>query len=149
MAMKTSPSRAKLTGFWSGVRQDQWRAGDALERIEVPPARRVHHSGREPRRRRLAVPSPRAAFAVEVVAQRLLVEARLRPSGCVALGGPETRAVGSQHFIDEPDRARGVAAELELRVGDDDPAGCGEIPPARVDEPAHRLERVRDVGTEA
>src|SRR5215203_2864388 len=118
MAMKTSPSRAKLTRVWSGVRQDQRRAGDALERIEVSSARRVHHRRRKWRRWCLTVPPPRTSLNVEVVAQRLFVEARLRPAGRVALGGPEARAVRGQHFIDQANRARGVTAELELGVGD-------------------------------
>src|SRR5204862_1763424 len=114
MAMKTSPSRAKLTRVWSGVRQGQRRPGDALECVAIPSAGRLDHCGGQRRRRRFAIPSARAALTLEVVAQGLLVEARLRPAGRVALGRPEARAVGCQHFVDEPNRPRAVAAELEL-----------------------------------
>src|SRR5689334_5178304 len=75
MAMKTSPSRAKLTEVRSRVRQGERRPGDAAERVEVATARRVDDLRRKRGRRRLAVPAASLSFSVEIIAQRLLVEA--------------------------------------------------------------------------
>src|SRR3954466_10339753 len=103
MAMNTSPSRAKLTSVESGVRQRQRRPGDSLEGIEISITRRVDHPGGEWGRRRLTIPPARATLAIEIVAERLLVEARLRPARRVDVGGPEARAVGCEHFVDQAD----------------------------------------------
>ena len=43
-------------------------------------------------------------------------------AGLVAVRRPEARRVGREHLVAEDDRAVGAAAELELRVGEDDPA---------------------------
>src|SRR3982751_5662509 len=123
MAMKTSPSRAKLTEVGSRVRQGERRPGNATKSIEVATTRRVHHLGGQRRRRSLAIPSAGPPLGVQIIAQWLLVEARLCAARLVLLRGPEAGAIGSEHFVDQPDRTDGVAAELELRVGDDDPAG--------------------------
>src|SRR6185369_9034926 len=77
MAMKTSPSRAKLTEVRSRVRQGEGRPGDAAEGVEVATARRIHDLGRKWRGRRLAIPAAGPPFSVEIVAQGLLVEAGL------------------------------------------------------------------------
>ena len=55
----------------------------------------------------------------------------LSNDGCAAsrlvpVGGPEPRAVGRQHFVDQDDLAAAVA-EFELRVGDDDAPGRGVL----------------------
>ena len=41
--------------------------------------------------------------------------------GDIVVGGPEAGAVGREHFVDQEDLAVNLA-ELEFRVGDDDPA---------------------------
>ena len=73
-------------------------------------------------------------IAFEVVADELLVEARLRAAGAVAVLRPEARRVGRQHLVDQDDAildrpAVAVVdrqqAELELGVGDDDAARLG------------------------
>ncbi len=53
--------------------------------------------------------------------------------GCVAVGRPEARGVGRQHLVGEDDLGAGVAAELELGVGEDDPALGRVLGAARVD----------------
>src|ERR1039458_4919326 len=75
----------------------------------------------------------------EVVADELFVKARLRFAGCVSVGGPKTRAVGRERFVNEdkswfrgetPRQARGDSrdeTEFEFRVGDNDAALGGVI----------------------
>src|SRR5947208_16986078 len=103
MAMNTNPSRAKLTVGGSGFRQGESRPGEAPVGVQVAEARRLHHRIGKARRRRLSVPTAGTTLGVEVVPQRLLVEARLRLAGYIALGRPETRAVRSEHLVDQPD----------------------------------------------
>ena len=62
------------------------------------------------------------AGLLAVVADELLVEAVLRAARLVRVRGPEARRVGRQRLVAEHELAVGVEAELELRVGDDDPA---------------------------
>src|SRR5581483_2074260 len=97
-------------------------AGDAAECVEVPLARRPNNVRRQRWRRRLAVPSARAPLQVEIVAQRLLVEARLHATQLIVLNGPEAQTVGSQDFVDQRDAALTVASELELNIRNDDSA---------------------------
>src|SRR5690242_6447428 len=99
MAMKMRPSRAKLTVAGSEVSRVELCAGQALEDVEVPSAGGAHHLGRQGGRRRLPVPSACTALSIEVVTQRLLVEARLRSAGAVGVRRPEPRAVGGEHLI--------------------------------------------------
>src|SRR4051812_15255057 len=47
--------------------------------------------------RRLLVPID----ALQIVAQKLFVEARLAAAGLVLVGGPETRGIGGEQFVDE------------------------------------------------
>ena len=57
-----------------------------------------------------------------------LVITLLAPADLVLIGWPEARAVRSEDFIDEDDLVgRGVKAEFELRVGDDDTTLCGVV----------------------
>ena len=93
-------------------------AGDPLVGVDVQLARPCDHVVGERGRGRRLVP----AGAGRPVAHVLLVEARLAVAGLVAVGRPEARRVGRQHLVAEHDRAVGAAAELELRVGEDDPA---------------------------
>src|SRR5512138_2191316 len=52
-------------------------------RFEIALAGRVHHAVGQGRRRRVAVPAAGLSLGVEIVAQRLLVERRLRPARLV------------------------------------------------------------------
>src|SRR5437764_5480622 len=93
-------------------------AGDALVRVHVELARASDHVlGQLGCRRRLVPTRARGP-----VAHVLLVEARLTVAGLVAVRRPEARRVGREHLVAEDDRAVGAAAELELGVGEDDPA---------------------------
>src|SRR6476661_1248044 len=141
MAMKMSPSRAKLTIGGSEVGRVEWGAGEARKDVEVPCAGRAHDVDGQGGGWRVAVPAAGAALGVEIVAEWLLVEAGLRPPGDIAIGWPEPRAVRGEHLVDQANLASAVAAELELGVGDDDPPRGGEISSAGVDEAAHMLER--------
>ena len=79
--------------------------GEQPERLEIAPAGRLHHLGRELRRRRLAVPPTLPPKTGQVVAQRLLVEAGLGASGLVPVGRPEAGRVGCQHLVYEQELA--------------------------------------------
>src|SRR4051812_36797155 len=93
-------------------------AGYALVGLDVFGPRLLDHVGRQLRRRRLLVP----AGLRGPIADELLVEGGGRRAGLVAGGGPEARGVRGQHLVGEDDLGTGAAAELELRVGEDDPA---------------------------
>src|SRR5207249_5496072 len=99
----------------------QTPAGKAEVGLEVPLARCLHDPPRKGRRRGGAVPLADLLQTREVIAQRLLVEARLAPAGRVPVGRPEARRVGRQYLVDHEQATVGRAAELELRIGDDDP----------------------------
>ena len=109
--------------------------------LEIALAGRLHHARRQRRRRGVAVPAAGAALGVEIVAQRLLVEARLRLAGLVDVRRPEPRAVGRHHLVDQDDAAVAVAAELELGVGDDDALVAADLFAERIDRARHALER--------
>src|SRR6185503_16961172 len=115
-------------------------ARDAPERIEVPGTGGLDDFRGERWWRRLAVPAPRAPDAVQVVAQRLLVEARLRAARTVPIRRPEARAVRRHHLVDERRTALAITPELELRIRDDDPALLREVAPAGVDHEAQALQ---------
>src|SRR5262249_1246630 len=72
--------------------------------------------------RSLTVPSFSSPLAVEIVTQRLLVEAQLPTSGFVTLRRPEPGAVGGQHLVDQEDVAVCAAPKLELGIRDDNAA---------------------------
>jgi hypothetical protein len=55
----------------------EWRDGEPAKGFKVSFARGVDDLGRQVRWRSLTVPSPGSPLAVEIVTQRLLVEARL------------------------------------------------------------------------
>src|SRR2546425_13319916 len=77
---------------------------DQSVRFQVPPSGRLDDLRRQRRRRRVAVPLPLLLQAREVVAQRLLVEARLAPPWLVAVHRPEARRVGREDLVlhDQP-----------------------------------------------
>ena len=74
---------------------------------------------RDLRRRRQLVPAGRGG----PVPRELLVEAGLAAAGLVGVGRPEAGGVGRADLVAEREHAVGVEPELELRVGQDDPAG--------------------------
>src|SRR5262249_39432437 len=89
-------------------------------RFQITLARRVHHARRKRRCGRIAVPSSGAALGVEIIAQGLLVETRLGPTGLVGIDGPKAGGVRRHHLIDQDDPPVPVAAEFEFGVGDND-----------------------------
>src|SRR5580658_4305131 len=95
-------------------------AGDASIGFPIFVARGRDHVRRESRSWGLFVP----ADAFEIVANVLLVEGGLRFAGRVLVGGPETRRVWRERFVD-PDEFAIEKAEFEFCVGDDDAAGGG------------------------
>src|SRR3954463_1976202 len=91
-------------------------AGDQPVRLEIALAGGIDHAVRQWRRRGVAVPAAGGPLDVEIIAQRLLVEARLRPARRVDIRRPEPRAVGSHHLVNQNDAAVGVAAEFEFGI---------------------------------
>src|SRR5215469_15632849 len=79
-------------------------------------------------RGRLLVP----ADALEVVADELLIEGRLRLAGRIEVRGPEARRIGSESFVD-PDELTADEAEFEFCVSDDDAAGGSVLGCAAID----------------
>src|SRR5690606_11635003 len=80
---------------------------------------------------------------------RLLVERRLAAARLVALARPEARAVRRQHLVDDDQPAVRQHAELELRVGDDDPGLFGDLATALIDREAALAQLVRELVTYA
>src|SRR3989442_7249917 len=72
---------------------------DQSVRFQVPPSGRLDDLRRQRRRRRVALPLPLLLQAREVVAQQLLVEARLAPPWLVAVRPPEARRVGPDDLL--------------------------------------------------
>src|SRR5438128_1257424 len=113
-------SLARSTSRWiawprSDLRSDlQLVPRHAAIGFEIALARRVHHARRQRRSGGVAVPAAGAALRVEIIAQRLLVEARLRLAGLVGIDRPEARGIRRHHFVDQDDAAVPVAAELEF-----------------------------------
>src|SRR6185312_1800078 len=117
-------------------------------RLEIPLAGRIHHAVGQRRGRGVAVPAAGLSLGVEIVAQWLLVEGRLRPAGLVDIGGPEPRTVRRYHLVDQDDAAVGRAAEFEFGVGDDDALMAGDPLAEIIDRARHALEFFGDVAPE-
>src|SRR5690242_7009485 len=77
ITMKMMPSRAKLTWRGSEVRGVEGCASEALVDIQVTRRCGAHDMRREGRRWGLAVPASCLSLTLQIVAQRLLVEAGL------------------------------------------------------------------------
>src|SRR5712692_851553 len=86
----------------------------------------------------------RPLHSLEVVANKLFVKRSLRTAGAVMRGGPETRRIRREGFVD-PDQFIIEQAKFEFRVGEDDAArfsiGCG----AMVDLQAYSADSVGKV----
>src|SRR3989475_5247707 len=122
-------------------------------RLAVPGARLRDDVGGEGGRGRLLVPFE----GREVVADELLVEARVGTARLVLGGRAKTRGIRRQRFVDQDGLAgRRINPELQLRVGDDDALALGigsrprvqreadladELGRVRADERFHLLER--------
>src|SRR2546426_663732 len=123
LPLRAVPRRAHPSGWEQIVRSRshlQRLPRQAAVRIQVALARGAHHLGRERRRRRVPVPPLLLLQVGQIVAQRLLVEARLALAGPVAVGGPEAGRVGGEDLVDHEQLARRGGTELEFGVGDDD-----------------------------
>src|SRR5687767_2373021 len=77
----------------------QLSARQAPERVEIFRARPLDHVLGQAGYGRLLVPLDR----LEIVAHELLVEARLRAAGRVAVRRPEARRIGRHHLVDQDD----------------------------------------------
>src|SRR6185503_2850591 len=64
-----------------------------------------------------------------------------RRAGLVLVGRPEPRRVRGERLVAEDEAARPVEAELELRVGEDDPPAAGVLG----DEPVERERNLFDL----
>src|SRR5215470_17067408 len=98
-------------------------AGDLLVRRDVPVPRRLDYLIGQLRAGRRSVPVLRQ----QPVPQRLLVIARLCASRLPAIGRPEAGRVGREYLVGEHDDAVCGAAELDLRVGEQDPTWLADL----------------------
>src|SRR5207249_4236452 len=107
-------------------------------RLAVFLRRLLDDARRQLRARRLTVP----ADLCEVIADVLLIEARLRASALVLVGRPEAAGVRRQALVDQ-DNLVVQPAELELGVGDDDPPLTSIVAAVSVDRQAAQRDGVR------
>src|SRR4051794_6688960 len=120
----------------------QLMAGDAAVSLEIAFAGGVNDAGWQRWWRRFAIPAACPALDVKVVAQRLLVETRLRLTGLVRVRRPEPRTVWRHHLVNQDDMAILIAAEFEFGVGDDDALAAADLFAKRIDRAGHALERI-------
>ena len=108
-------------------------ARQSLQRFQVLFARALHDFLGQLGAGRGAVPG---LDRLQVIAEELLVEARLRAAWAVIIGGPEARAVGRENFVREEDAPGDrLEAEFELRIREDDAAlgGVGGGPSVEIE----------------
>src|ERR1700722_18558737 len=72
---------------------------NAAKRVEIARGRRGHHVVGQRGRRRVAVPASSEPFALQIVAQWLLVEAGWGGAEVVRLSSPKPRAIWRHHFV--------------------------------------------------
>src|SRR2546429_8444956 len=104
-------------------------ARDQAVRLEIARARRLHDLRWQRRRRRVAVPLPLLLQPRQVIAQWLLVEARLRASRLVAARRPQALRVGPEDLLfpyHAPHRHR---TETQRGALHDDGAPGTPVPP--------------------
>src|SRR3989442_7358314 len=111
---------------------------DQAVRFQVPPTGRLDHLRGQRRRRCVAVPFPLLLQAREIVAQWVLVEARLALPGLITVGRPEAGRVGREDLVDHGQPVVGCRAELEFRGRDDD-AGRARVASPRLVQREARL----------
>src|ERR1700761_9303832 len=125
-ALGRTRTRARTTAA-SGPRAGQPGVerlpGDPLVRLDVLLTRARDDLVGDRRRRRGAVPPGRGG----PVADELLVEARLAAARLVLVRRPEPRGVRRADLIADCQRPGGIEPQLELGVGEDDPAGAGVL----------------------
>src|SRR5260370_24267973 len=109
--------------------------------IEITLAGGVDDFGGQGWRRGVAVPAAGAALRVEIVAQRLLVEARLRLAGLVDIHRPEPRAVRGHHLFDHDDPSVAIPAKFKFGVGNNDALVADDFFAERIDRAGHALQR--------
>src|SRR6266436_75265 len=110
--------------------------------FEIALAGGIHHACGQRWCWRVAVPAAGTALGVEIVAQGLLVETRLRLAGLVGVHVPKPGAVRRHHLVDQDDPPVRIAAELELGIGDDDSLVARKRLAERIDGARHALQRV-------
>src|SRR5690606_19067073 len=118
-----------------GSRQPHLCSGarEAVVRLEVALTGSLDDIVGKRRRRGIAVAVPARCRGRQPVADELLVEARLRVAGLPFVRRPEAGGIRREHLVADEDLALGGAAELELRVREDDAARGGELVRAVVD----------------
>src|SRR5205085_11020741 len=68
---------------------------------------------------------PRESF--EIIADKLLVEARLAPARLILAGRPEAGGIRREHFVDQ-DELSVAQTEFKFRIGYDDAPLAGVLP---------------------
>src|SRR5688572_22123691 len=131
---ETLERRVVVARWRSRVGREE-RTGDALIGLRVARRRARDHLGREPRCRWLVIPAGR----IQPIAHELLVERRLGAARHVAVGRPEPGGVGRPYLVDQ-DQVPVREAELELRVREDDAAGCRRVGETVVDPEGELLQ---------
>src|SRR6202163_4550426 len=118
-------------------------AGGASIRLEIALAGGAHHAVRQRWRRGVAIPAAGATLGLEIIAQRLLVETRLRLSRFVDIRRPEPGTIGGHHLVDQDDAAAAIPAKFEFGVGNDNGLVAADFFAERIDGASHGLELVR------
>src|SRR5256884_4081154 len=94
----------------------QGRPSDQSVRLPIPLARRLHYLRGQRRRRCVSVPLPLPLQTRQVIAQRLLVEARLGASRLLRVRRPAARRGGREDLVDHEEPPVRAPAELALRA---------------------------------
>src|SRR5262249_22723306 len=123
----------------------QLASGDPAIGVKIAFAGGLNHAWRQRRRRGLAVPAPGSPLCVEIIAQRLLIKARLRPARAVGIRRPEAGAIGSHHLMNQNDAPFGAKPKFEFRVANNDASLARELLADRVNRSCHALQRARHV----
>src|ERR1700694_1862429 len=139
------PAARRLAMTGSG---SEFATRDAAIGFEITLAGGRHHACRQRRWRRVAIPAASAALGVEIIAQRLLIETRLRLAGFIDIRRPEPRTVGGHHLVDQDDAPVAIPAEFEFGVGDNDALFAADLFAERVDRAGHALQLIRHLVTD-
>src|SRR5579875_1458494 len=104
---RTETARAPLTG--------PLHPGNCLVGAQIGIPGPVHDGGWQRRRRPAGAAIPSRLPRGQPVPYELLVQRRLAAARPPLAGRPEPGRVGREHLVGEPERALGVAADLDLR----------------------------------